>query len=389
MELWRIFFKCLLIIGTYAVVACAQWEHISIAGSPTINALTVCSSTSNNLLAATNQGVYFSTDKGTNWIKVNTSCFDVINANPNDVSGNSFYASSNGSVFLSTDKGVSWVSIDTAFTSAEVTSLAVSDSMLFAATNGDGIFLANQYKRDWKSVNNTALPSNYVFSLATIEQGTTDKRLYAATAWGFVYSTDNGTSWAGSGLNFTEMDMAVSLAVHNNQLFVLTEMGGIYYSSDNGVSWNHIDTAVISINNDFFPSTTSFTVNADADDSTQSNLFIVSGSNSIWRRSITYKVTDVTDKKQLHMSQFVLHQNYPNPFNPSTAISFYVPAQTIVTLKVYDLLGKEVATLVNNETMSAGSHTKQWNASTVSSGMYFYRMQAGVVSQSRKMMVVK
>jgi Secretion system C-terminal sorting domain/CARDB len=85
---------------------------------------------------------------------------------------------------------------------------------------------------------------------------------------------------------------------------------------------------------------------------------------------------------------FSLAQNYPNPFNPSTSIKFSVPKQTNVTLKIYDVLGKEVATLVN-EMKQPGFHTVDFNASDFASGIYFYRLDAGEFSSVKKMMLVK
>ncbi len=85
---------------------------------------------------------------------------------------------------------------------------------------------------------------------------------------------------------------------------------------------------------------------------------------------------------------FSLSQNYPNPFNPVTRIQFAVPKNEIVTIKVYDLLGKEVALLVN-EQKNAGTYEVDFNASTLSSGVYFYRMQAGMFTDIKKMMVIK
>ena len=82
---------------------------------------------------------------------------------------------------------------------------------------------------------------------------------------------------------------------------------------------------------------------------------------------------------------FALDQNFPNPFNPITTMAFSVPEQTAVTLKVYDLLGKEVATLMNNEIIAAGNHSKQWNAEGLPSGVYFYRLS--VVPSARRDLV--
>ncbi len=85
---------------------------------------------------------------------------------------------------------------------------------------------------------------------------------------------------------------------------------------------------------------------------------------------------------------YELAQNYPNPFNPVTMIRYQIPTAETVSLKVYDVLGKEVATLVNGR-QEAGSYAVPFNASGLSSGMYFYRLQAGSFVETRKMMLVK
>jgi hypothetical protein len=85
---------------------------------------------------------------------------------------------------------------------------------------------------------------------------------------------------------------------------------------------------------------------------------------------------------------FLLEQNYPNPFNPSTTIRYQLPVASEVKLEVYDVLGKKIATLVN-ERQSAGSYQVVWNASGLSSGTYFYRLQAGTFVETKKMIMVK
>ncbi len=86
--------------------------------------------------------------------------------------------------------------------------------------------------------------------------------------------------------------------------------------------------------------------------------------------------------------QFALDQNYPNPFNPTTMIRYELPVASTVSLKVYDVLGREVATLVN-ERQEAGAYSVTFNANTLSSGVYFYRLQAGNFVATKKMMLVK
>ncbi len=87
-------------------------------------------------------------------------------------------------------------------------------------------------------------------------------------------------------------------------------------------------------------------------------------------------------------TEFALEQNFPNPFNPTTTIAYAVPADSRVTLKIYNYLGQEIATLVN-ENLPAGRYTATWNASGVSSGVYFYRIESGSTILTRKMTLLK
>jgi len=87
-------------------------------------------------------------------------------------------------------------------------------------------------------------------------------------------------------------------------------------------------------------------------------------------------------------SKYSLFQNYPNPFNPATVISFQLPVAGQVSLIVYDMLGREVATLVN-EKLAPGTYTVDWNASEYPSGVYFYKITAGDYSATKKMLLVR
>ena len=86
--------------------------------------------------------------------------------------------------------------------------------------------------------------------------------------------------------------------------------------------------------------------------------------------------------------EFSLSQNYPNPFNPTTNIKFGIPKEVLVTLKVYDILGREVATVVNQK-MEPGYYEYEWNGVPFASGVYFYRIEAGNFVKIRKMMMIK
>jgi hypothetical protein len=86
--------------------------------------------------------------------------------------------------------------------------------------------------------------------------------------------------------------------------------------------------------------------------------------------------------------EFSLSQNYPNPFNPSTRLEFEIPSSAFVSLKVFDLAGKQVATIVNGQ-LPAGKHSRTFSAERLASGTYIYTLRAGSSVASKKMMVVK
>jgi hypothetical protein len=98
-------------------------------------------------------------------------------------------------------------------------------------------------------------------------------------------------------------------------------------------------------------------------------------------------IVGVDDTEQQPLA-FGLDQNYPNPFNPSTTIKFQTQKSGFVSLRVYDILGREAAVLVNGE-METGEHTVRFDASNLPSGVYFYRLTAGGSSISKRMMLVK
>ncbi len=86
---------------------------------------------------------------------------------------------------------------------------------------------------------------------------------------------------------------------------------------------------------------------------------------------------------------FALHQNYPNPFNPATTIEFTLDDNAFVTLKIYDMLGREVATLVDGERKSGVLYKKYFNASNLSSGIYIYRLQTDKKTLVKKLILMK
>ncbi len=99
-------------------------------------------------------------------------------------------------------------------------------------------------------------------------------------------------------------------------------------------------------------------------------------------------VTGDIEEVETIPTEFALYQNYPNPFNPSTLIKYEVPENSFVSIRVYDLLGEELATLVNEE-KSAGSYDVNFDAGQLASGFYIYTIEAGSFVETKKMMLMK
>lgn len=111
------------------------------------------------------------------------------------------------------------------------------------------------------------------------------------------------------------------------------------------------------------------------------------GFNGSWV-DVRYTTTTNIETKQITPKLFTLFQNYPNPFNPTTIISFNIPSKSFVSLKVFDITGRETTTLMNQERL-AGTYQIPFNASKLSSGIYFYRLSVGSMTQVKKMLLIK
>ncbi|RPI71044.1 MAG: T9SS C-terminal target domain-containing protein, partial [Ignavibacteriales bacterium] len=98
--------------------------------------------------------------------------------------------------------------------------------------------------------------------------------------------------------------------------------------------------------------------------------------------------SDMLTENNILPAEYALYQSYPNPFNPTTTIKYAIPISEIVTIKVYDLLGSEISTLLN-EYKSAGTYTLDFNGSSFASGVYFYQIEAGSFVETKKMILMK
>jgi hypothetical protein len=147
---------------------------------------------------------------------------------------------------------------------------------------------------------------------------------------------------------------------------------GVYFSTDTGATWNYAGLDSITVNRLVSYGDSTYAA-------TNNGLYILT------RTAVN--VTSVRQAGNVPMS-YALFQNYPNPFNPSTTIRFQLAASSRVTLKIYDVLGREVASLVDGQ-MNAGVHQVTFDAAKFASGIYFYRIQAGSFTATKKLMLLK
>jgi hypothetical protein len=162
-------------------------------------------------------------------------------------------------------------------------------------------------------------------------------------------------------------------AVSGTNVFAGTS-NGVFLSSDSGTSWNQVNSGL-----------TDMVVNGLAVSGT--NLFACIN-NGVWRRPLSQLIKSFGSTTSKLPQQFLLQQNYPNPFNPTTTIKYQLPAQSHVTLKVFDVLGREVATLLDG-VEQAGYKSVTFDASRLSSSVYFYRLQAGNYIETKKLLLLR
>ena len=426
-----------LIAGTYSGIFRSTNEGVSwfAAGLPNYN-ISSAAVSGNNVFAVTyNNASFLSTNSGENWTTVNIDSLN-LSVLSLAINGQNLFAGTNyNGAFLSTNNGENWNAINSGLTSQSVTSFAIKENYLFAGTN-QGIFSSISNGGNWTYsglsdlfVNTIAVSGNNIFAgtnhglfLSTnnggnwTASGLLNRRVYSLSVSGIsVFAgTDSGLFLGGTHIGLSFYDI-MSLTINGNNVFAGTDSGGVFLSSNNGGNWIAAGLSNRSIHSLFangiylFSGTDSgvymsankgvswldknqgFNSSADIRSIIMGNGFIFGGTyyQSVWRR--LYSDIIITGIKQITgpvPSSFLLSQNYPNPFNPITNFEFGISDLGFTSLKVYDLLGKEVVILVN-EKLNPGLYRVEFDAGNLTSGVYFYRLTAGDFTDTKRMMIVK
>lgn len=400
-------FLQLFLVFFFPVNLSTQWVQVSSGVGSQVMSLAY----SGNNLYAGGYGVYLSTNNGANWTQTSLSNHNIrsITAYGNYVFAGTY---SHDGVFRSTNNGASWQQVG--LNNISIVEFGVNGIYIFAGTLDSGIYVSSNNGSNWTKTNSN-IHSAYSFAESGIMN-------LAGTDGGGVYlSTNNGTSWNFAGLN---THFVYSLAVLGNNVFAGTYFNhGVFRSTDNGTSWTqtslnnqNIYSLNVSGNTIFagtglYPYANGFYVSNDyganwiQKNEGLGNLFIhalcvmnnfvFAGTDGagVFRRQLN-ELIGITPVSSIIPDQFSLSQNYPNPFNPVTKIRFSIPKietsqrDVYTKLVVYDLLGREVQKLVN-ENLLPGTYEVEFEGRNLPSGVYYYKLTWNGNSDTKKLIILK
>jgi hypothetical protein len=320
--------------------------------------------------------VYKTTNGGTTWTQVFTQAGGFMDGIVmKDASNGVMYGDPVGgrwSLWKTTNGGTNWDSTGMYLPQAGTeagwnNSMAVIGNNLWFGTNNTRIYYSSNFGSNWVAQPTTG----EVGTNGTVVwfNSATNGMLGGAT---LLTTSNSGANWvsnAGTGTG-----TYVGITGLGSNWWTVGGAAAIGTSTNNGANWS---TAYTTPTGTFVHITTS---------RTGSGLVYATKSNGqVSKYGVTTGVNPLGGQL---VESYSLSQNYPNPFNPSTSISFAIPQSGFVSLKVYNMLGKEVASLVNGN-LNAGTHNYSFNASNLASGMYFYKLDVDNFTETKKMIFVK
>ena len=348
-----------------------------------------------NLFKTTNSGLSWELitqleDLGLNWVRISPFNNNEIYARESHGIPAGWYAT----VYRSLDGGANWQEITYLPSSSHgrnlTFNLSLNDSnKLYAAVDdrfGGKYFYVSTNKGDsWNYISEPPFVSGDLINDSQIPD-----RIYLS-AW--YLSDDGGYIWelSDSGLPDTSYYRSFYEDQNNNEIYTLRS-DGLYISDKENIYWNRIEGSEI------LPLANGIGGFTSSDIGLMKNIIIEKVLNKIYVGTGygIYKrdyVSDVNNSQLQGVNKFTLEQNYPNPFNPATIIKYKIPERSIITIKVYDILGNEISTLIEDETLQ-GEYELNFDGSDLISGVYFYVLTAVTedglrIREGKKMLLIK
>ena len=290
-------------------------------------------------------------------------------------------------IYKSTNAGISWISTNGNNVLDGNPALAMeisysNENKVYVATapstNRSGIFITTNGGTSWTNITGS-LPDRYPADIA-VDPINDDIVFISFYGFGIPHiykSIDSGSDWLDVSDNLPDIPMPAVIVDPNNSnhIYIGTDIG-VFVSTTGGGNWQDF--------NDGLPDVVQgMDLNIVND-----VIRVMTHGNGAFERKLLSTIVNVSENKPHLTSNYKLEQNYPNPFNPTTTIEYQIPEFSHVTVKVYDILGNDIVTLVNEE-KPAGKYRLNFNGTELSSGIYFYRINAGNSSITKKMLLIK
>jgi len=302
-----------------------------------------------SIIYAGRDKIFKSTNSGNNWIATNNN--NPLDGNPAIAMEISYqtsdkiyvatapFSTTQGNIFKTTNGGTNWVNITGVLPDLFPSDIAVDpfdDSVVYVTFYGFG--------------------SGHIFK-----------------------STDSGNNWTDISDNLPDIPAPAVIVDPNNinHVYVGTDIG-VFVSTNAGGNWQ-----------DFNEGLPDAVQAMDLNYTAANNVIrVMTHGNGAYERKFISQIISHSEDGQNSISDFKLEQNYPNPFNPTTNVEFQIADRGFVSLKVYDVLGNEVTTLINNE-LSSGIHKVEFDGTGLPSGTYFYRLETDNYLETKKMVLLK
>ncbi|MFA7421233.1 MAG: T9SS type A sorting domain-containing protein [Melioribacteraceae bacterium] len=357
---------------------CGSWElfNINVADAK-INDLMI---DGDIIYVSTNKGVYYSKLTGNDWQLLN-SIFD--NKKIRNVRSDSgvlyVIPSATVDIYKSVDGGKNWKIINNGISGLYVTSFIALNNELYITTI-DGVFISTDSGEKWIKTNSYI--GSYIVSSVKVDSLFFAGKYYSGgfqseppqSDGGIVVSKDMGKNWARLTITSYERRSIKSLSYKDSVLYS-SSVDRIMISRDRGITFREMEIPVTVRNFSWtYPD--------------EKYLYVANSNDGLWRIKRADITTSINKDVRIVSDDYRLKQNYPNPFNPSTVIEYSLNKDSYVKLSIINVLGKELAVLVNGE-KKKGFYSEKFDGGSLSSGVYFCVLRTNNNVETRKMILLK